>query len=645
MKAKTAPAGLLTIRHSDNLDCEMTTPDQIDLAHASAFRLGPITVEPALRQVTAVRSETLEPRVMQVLVVLAMANGGIVSRDDLVRQCWEGRIVGDDSITRVIARLRKLAAEHGDGAFRIETITKVGYRLVGPITLVASTQPEPLQVAGSAVERPKPEQSHRLSLRQWLAGGSAVLAAVAVSLFWSNRGTLPREAAPLTVVPFGTSGVPTGTAETLQSAMVSAIAPERFRVVGGTLPQAGYYLTGRLVGSPSEITVYPELHVPGVKTPIWSPQKTYPHGTLLKGIATQLTWTARCIVDGVNEPPLQKPAAATAGWASYCEENSKDVYDVDRQVEALRVATQAEPRFVTAQVTLAEFLGHRAYLEAGKAADTLRAEGRRAVALAEKIDPDNAEVYMGKAVLTVPSDFRGRDALFARVLSSRPTGWGFEFQHFAYFLDQVGRQRDALEARKRALAINPGNTYDILLSAASLSRTGRYQEARAIFADEARIRSDRRLVDRIWLRAALTGRDWDKAHQLVAALTDDRVRAAMAPLVAALAVGDAATARAAGAAFEPLAKDPATLSGWTALGLAISGRDQAAIEAVRRLFATTGPDALDNLYWPEFDDARRTPAFEALVREIRLFDYWQTSGHVPDFCLAADAPPLCAKLN
>lgn len=124
---------------------------QIILAYATPFRLGQMVVEPALCHVVMPggEHEALEPRVMQVLVALAMANGGIVSRDDLLRQCWEGRIVGDDAINRVIVRLRKLVEKHGAGAARIETITKVGYRLIGPVTLVASRQPAPLTVAGS----------------------------------------------------------------------------------------------------------------------------------------------------------------------------------------------------------------------------------------------------------------------------------------------------------------------------------------------------------------------------------------------------------------------------------------------------------------------------------------------------------------
>ena len=44
---------------------------------------------------------------MQVLVALAAADGAIVGRDDLTRRCWEGRVVGEDAINRVISRLRR----------------------------------------------------------------------------------------------------------------------------------------------------------------------------------------------------------------------------------------------------------------------------------------------------------------------------------------------------------------------------------------------------------------------------------------------------------------------------------------------------------------------------------------------------------
>jgi DNA-binding winged helix-turn-helix (wHTH) protein/tetratricopeptide (TPR) repeat protein len=105
--------------------------DRIDLAHAASFRIGAIEVRPDLRQVTAEDGthEVVEPRVMQVLVALALADGAVVSRDDLIRCCWEGRIVGEDAINRVISRLRRLADGIGRGTFAVETVTKVGYRL------------------------------------------------------------------------------------------------------------------------------------------------------------------------------------------------------------------------------------------------------------------------------------------------------------------------------------------------------------------------------------------------------------------------------------------------------------------------------------------------------------------------------------
>lgn len=102
----------------------------IVLAHEPSFSIGPVEVHPATRTVSrGGADEIVEPRVMQVLVALAAARGGVVARDDLVQSCWDGRIVGDDAINRVLSRLRRLAEGIGHDAFAIETITRIGYRL------------------------------------------------------------------------------------------------------------------------------------------------------------------------------------------------------------------------------------------------------------------------------------------------------------------------------------------------------------------------------------------------------------------------------------------------------------------------------------------------------------------------------------
>ena len=105
---------------------------QIVLAHEPPFRIGAAEIRPATREFVHNGHASIgEPRVMQMLVALHRADGGVVSKDDLIGLCWEGRVVGEDAINRVVSRLRHDAAEKAGGAFKVETITRVGYRLVG----------------------------------------------------------------------------------------------------------------------------------------------------------------------------------------------------------------------------------------------------------------------------------------------------------------------------------------------------------------------------------------------------------------------------------------------------------------------------------------------------------------------------------
>jgi DNA-binding winged helix-turn-helix (wHTH) protein len=101
----------------------------IRLARQADFRLGAMTIRPSLCEILVGGGrQRLQPRVMQVLVALARMEDRVVSRDALVDSCWDGRIVGEDSINRCIGRLRRLSQSCG-GGFAIETVARVGYRL------------------------------------------------------------------------------------------------------------------------------------------------------------------------------------------------------------------------------------------------------------------------------------------------------------------------------------------------------------------------------------------------------------------------------------------------------------------------------------------------------------------------------------
>ena len=106
-----------------------TLPGEVQLAKAEDFNLGSILVQPSILQLSFGRtSRTIEPRVMQVLVLLAAERSRVVSRDRMIDCCWGGRVVGEDAINRCIAKVRRIGAD--SGAFEVETIPRVGYRLV-----------------------------------------------------------------------------------------------------------------------------------------------------------------------------------------------------------------------------------------------------------------------------------------------------------------------------------------------------------------------------------------------------------------------------------------------------------------------------------------------------------------------------------
>lgn len=99
-----------------------------ELAQAGDFRLGSAEVRPRLLQVSVGEDlQTVEPRVMQMLVVLHDAAGATLTKQQLVDECWGGLAVSDDAITQCVSKLRRELAR-ADGV-SVESVPRVGYRL------------------------------------------------------------------------------------------------------------------------------------------------------------------------------------------------------------------------------------------------------------------------------------------------------------------------------------------------------------------------------------------------------------------------------------------------------------------------------------------------------------------------------------
>ena len=111
-------------------------PSKEDLAHG--FRIGDWEVFPARGVLRCGEHEEIpEPKVFLMLVALAVRDGDVATKEDLVDEVWEGYPVGDDSITRCVAQLRKHLGEQCKTY--VKTLTRRGYRLDVPVIPI---QPE-----------------------------------------------------------------------------------------------------------------------------------------------------------------------------------------------------------------------------------------------------------------------------------------------------------------------------------------------------------------------------------------------------------------------------------------------------------------------------------------------------------------------
>ena len=154
---------------------------------------------------------------MAVLLRLAAAPQQVVPRETLLAEVWPRRMVNDDVLSRAIADLRTALSDDAREARFIETIPKVGYRLIAPVAAVAPprscrrrTRPparadrtgrggSPRATPSAARRRaPAPDaavgrcRGHRASRSPWQSDGWRLQPAPAPAL---DRATLERQLA------------------------------------------------------------------------------------------------------------------------------------------------------------------------------------------------------------------------------------------------------------------------------------------------------------------------------------------------------------------------------------------------------------------------------------------------------------------
>jgi DNA-binding winged helix-turn-helix (wHTH) protein/TolB-like protein/tetratricopeptide (TPR) repeat protein len=630
----------------------------IDLAQEADFDLGLLRVRPARCEVEwAGVSQTLQRRVMQVLVALAQARGSVVSQDDLVIRCWRGLSVSDDAIYRCISILRKLAADYPDAPFAIEAIPGVGYRLT------TSNSAE----EGAAVEATARSQAP--SRFRALAIAAALLVLVtAGAAFWMFHGRAPdHQSLRVAVQSFeALSGsesarslarrIPNEVVDVLGDSQIETVlVGEQAKVAARSANQSpGLIVTGIVRDDGRNTVLDLRLEDGTTRAALWSTEfrrDSREASDLPLEVAARVADAVNMIDFARNaDPPLTDDSALTA---------------LIQSNDMLRGASDEAwaPMLQKAQDIVArhpEFAFGHSILAAGYAwasdsinipdrARAMRDAARGEANLALKLDPEDAGSYAVLSGLVAPFDHREREAILLRGIRSarhpkQPLAALYSYE--GLLLGNVGRLREALSYQLVAHAKDEWGPARTTKLAASYANMGDLTAAMSALQKAVQFWPNH---PGVWRWQQYISGFYERPSDALAVfkLLDERSslhesNAIWRTFIEAKAAHSAQVTQAAGNKIRAAA-DHGTISRENEIMmLAALGESKQAIEVANSVLDHQQLEPWF-LFTPVTRNLRQDPGFVSLASRMGLIKYWRETGKKPDFCIDPAARSECSQ--
>lgn len=594
----------------------------IDLGREADFALGPLQVRPSRREiVSGAGREVLEPRVMQVLVALVRQRNEVVSRDALIDLCWGGRIVGDDAINACVAKVRR--AGETTGAYAIETVPRVGYRLE------ASGEPAPAVLVG--------------------APAGDVLLAV---LPFENLSGDPE-------VGYFSDGVSEEILHTLaQRAGLKVIGRSssfQFRgpdkAVANVVRQLGvtHILDGAVRRSGERTRISAQLIDCATQTTVWADRferELSDIFALQDQVAGAVAQAMRCAL----APAVRSGAVDPIAYDLYLRGNTppSDLSGGYRtQVIQLEEAVQRAPGFADAWASLGYLRAARAYFLSPAEAGVLRQHARAAALHALSLDATCAQAAAAMARATPAYEaVAEHDEWMRKAIAWEPNN-ATVHRLYARLMSGVGRRGEAVAAARRAYRLDPLDLHVLSALGRTLTEAGEY-EAAAEALETARDRwRDFQLLP-LWMiiGLGLSGHT-DRAREVLAGYDLGPFRAGLDGFMALhFNPSAAASERAIALLRGQLARD-----GRVTIDVLASAAQRGHLDAAFEIAAAAdlGPPAdepdgaggsaynLAILFTVLMSEIRRDPRFVDLCERLGLVDYWLETDRWPD-CVEEVAP-------
>ncbi len=122
---------------------------------SAVYQFGPFQLDTTEHRLLLDGAEVpLQLKAFETLCILVERAGRLLTKDDLLRQVWPDATVEENNLNKNISMLRKALGERSTGDPYIETIPRVGYRFVAPVTIVGTLAVAPA-VPEAVHERPR----------------------------------------------------------------------------------------------------------------------------------------------------------------------------------------------------------------------------------------------------------------------------------------------------------------------------------------------------------------------------------------------------------------------------------------------------------------------------------------------------------
>ena len=439
------------------------------------FDLAEFRVDPACRTIAGPRGAScVEPRVMDVLIALALRAPKPMSREDLIDQVWGSAFVTDGVLTRCISILRERFGDERGRPRVIETLAKHGYRLMPTVTFIEDEALAPVPATASA-----PMDAHRTIT-------------VAVLPFVDLRGHAADDhlADGLTELLIANlAGIASLRVVARTSSMAYKGTGKRVREIAGELG-VDYVIEGSLLGAGTRVQVVAQLIEGGSEMHAWTQTWT----RAMRDALTLLNEVARAVANAlsarlrpaenlrlarriaIDETALRHYLKGRYFWAQ------RGPDPLGKAIAEFAACARAAPDFAPAHVGLADsqiLLAMYGFAAPLTVADRARAH----VADTRALDPDSAEALTadGAIRLFFDWDFEPAERSFSRALALNPSyttaylAYGDLLMMRAEFDRGLGMMRDAVALSPLDLGLNM-NLGDFLIFARRFDEAARHLE-------------------------------------------------------------------------------------------------------------------------------------------------------------------------